>query len=350
MWSRSNSKNASVPAPSEALAAALKLVSETPVSVLRTVETKVLKQANNLLGLATHTDPIPKSMATFKPLPPGPFSVVVMMPPWAKRGRKLTPAAKNKTLTIHDLVHLNPVQSMMPDAVLCVWASGLRVPDAYQLGSVWGLDYAGIMFVNITIDERTKMPILKSGVFTQSSAEFMLVFTRGNPSFTVSDNMLSQIIFSKVTDPDEPATVSDIDQALSLEVPTRCGPQIRYRAVSGILFHPDSSGKTQHPVADGMMDQMFRDMPKLRVFADEPRPGWFGYGNPVKQGTQDLVGLIRQAQKTRNAYHTKRNERKDARKRKRKPHTDLDKEDSVEAIIKYRTTPGPKPKRKKPII
>jgi N6-adenosine-specific RNA methylase IME4 len=349
MWSRSNNKNASVPPPSDALIDALKLVSDTPVSVLRTVETKVLNNANNVLGLAAHADPIPKSMATFKPLPPGPFSVVVMMPPWAKRGRKLTPAAKNKTLTIHDLVHLNPVQSMMPDAVLCVWACDLRIPDAYQLGSIWGLDYAGIMFVNITIDERTKMPILKSGVFTQTSAEFMLVFTRGNPGFTVSDNMLSQIIFSKVTDPDESATVSDIDQALSIEVPTRCGPQTRYRAMSGILFHPQSTGK-QHPIADDMMDQMFRNMPKLRVFADKARPGWFGYGNPVKEGTQDLVALIRQAQKTRNAYHTKRNERKDTRKRKRKPHTELDQEDSVEAIIKYRTTPGPKPKRKKPIL
>lgn len=350
MWARTTNKNASASAPSKALTDALNLVSETPVSVLRSVDPKVLNKANNLMGLAAHADPIPKAMATFKPLPPGPFSVVVMMPPWARRGRQLTPAAKDKTLTIHDLVHLNPVKSMTQDAVLCIWASDLRIPDAYQLGSVWGLDYAGIMFVNITIDDRTKMPILKTGVFTQSSADFMLVFTRGNPNFTVSDNMLSQIIFSKVSDPDDPATVSDIDQALSLRVPTRCGPQTRYRSVSGILFHPESAGKKQHPIADDMLDQMFRDMPKLRVFSDKTRDGWFGYGTPVKEGEQDLVALIRQAKKSHSAYQTKRNERKNTRKRKRMPHTDFDQEDSVEAIIKYRTTPGPKPKRKKPII
>ena len=347
MWSRPSPSSMPETNIDQKVVDAMRLLSETPVSVLKKANTKLLESTYAHVALASHDDPIPEAIAKFEPLPPGPFAVIVMAPPWAKRGRSLTKTTLPKHLSIHDLVHLNPVQSMATDAVLCVWASDLRVPDAYLLGAVWGLTFAGIMFVNVTIDTKTHVPILKTGVFTKSSADFMLVFTRGNPHFTISDNTLSQIIFARDTDPTDIASVADLGETLTMQESTRTGPQTRYRAASGILFHPSSEGKNCHPIADDFMDRIFRNMPKLQVFAEKPRDGWVGYGTPVAEGQHDLVDLIRQSEKANATYHTKRQERQSKRKRKRLGHTSIDEDDSVPMQIRYRTRPGPKPKKKK---
>lgn len=345
MWSRPKRPSTTDGQPDEQVKDAMRLLSKTPVSVVQKVDKRLLKQTYAHLALASHPDPIPNSLAEFKPLPQGPFALIVITPRWAKRGRQLTKTTVDKRLTIHDLIQLNPVSSLAEDAVLCIWACDLRVPDAYLLGAVWGLEFCGIMFVNISVDTKTHFPILNSGVFTKSNADFMLVFTRGNPQFTVSDNTLSQIIFSK--DEDTDLSVADIGEVLTTQQTTRNGPQRKYRAASGILFHPSNEGKNHFPIADNLMDQIFRNMPKMHIFSKKPRQGWVGYGNPVETGSEDLVDLILQSRKAEKSYKESRQERQSKRKRKRKSHTKIDDEESVPTQIRYRTTPGPKPKRRK---
>ena len=135
MWSRGPASRESVPQPDQSVLDALKCIANTPVSVLRQAKQDLLEDAQTQVSLAAHVDPIPKSLAKFQPLPPGPFALIVITPSWSRRGVKLSKTSAKRSLSIHDLVQLNPVQSMAPDAVLGIWASGIRTQDAYMLGS-----------------------------------------------------------------------------------------------------------------------------------------------------------------------------------------------------------------------
>jgi N6-adenosine-specific RNA methylase IME4 len=341
----------SAPKPDKKVLQALECIANTPVSVLQQAKTELLESARSQVSLAAHVDPIPKTLAKFKPLPPGPFALMVIRPRWSRRGVALSKTSAKRTLTIHDLVQLDPVSSMAPDAVLAICAPAHRIPDAYLFGDIWGLSFVGVMFVEVSLDSKTHVPILKSGVFTKSNADFLLMFTRGNPSFTVADKTHSQIIFSHVDEEGQevPATAADVGNVLTPSVPTRKGPRKQYRSATGILFHPGATNKPCHPIADDFMDAIFRNIPKCQVFTDELRDGWFGYGKEAETGEEDLVTLMRQAKESEKKYNEMRKSRRSKSKRKRLGHTAINDEDSVPSIIRYRTTPGPKPKRPKPL-
>lgn len=351
MWSRGSPSSVPTPPLDQKVIDALQCIADTPVTVLHQANPKLLHAAQAQVSLANHVDPIPQVLATFNPLPPGPFALIVITPPWARRGVNLSENAAKRSLTIHDLIQLDPVSSMAPDSVLGIWGSGIRMPDAYLLGATWGLSFAGVMFVQVSLDSKTHIPILKSGVFTKSNADFLLMFTRGNPSFTVSDKTHSQIIFSQVDDNNHEtvATAADIGAMLSPQVQTRRGPRRQYRSATGILFHPGASSKTHHPLADDFMDCIFRGMPKCQVFTDQIRDGWIGYGPEAEAGDDDIVSMIQRDRRSQEHYQSLQKSRRSKSKRKRLTHTAIDDDDSVSSIIKLCTTPGPKPKRKRPL-
>jgi len=180
----------------------------------------------------------------FQSLPVGPFHVLYADPPWAyrkaplvDRGRARAVEKEYATVSIEHLAAL-PVRGVAaPDAVMFMWATGPKMPQALALLEAWGFTYRTIAFVwnKLTIHG---LPAFGMGFYTRSGAELCLVATKGRGL-------------------------------------PRKSASVRQRVDAPALRH------SEKPVEVRTRIEQLYDGSKLELFARATSPGWTSWGNEV---------------------------------------------------------------------
>lgn len=110
------------------------------------------------------------------------FDLVVADPPWAYYGHwptKRGSASSHYPTMPPDALRRLPVAEVVArDAVLLLWATGLKLPEAMELMRAWGFDYRGV-FCTWVKTTKAGTPAISCGFYTRSGSEFVLLGVRG---------------------------------------------------------------------------------------------------------------------------------------------------------------------------
>ena len=195
------------------------------------------------------------------PLPPGPYRLCLMDPPWAFRtfaGADRTPTAKSfreaedhySTMSIDDMAAL-PVGAMMAkDSAIAMWVVGSHMDAAIELAAAWGFAFKTDLFCWLKqrlvdaqqVDLFTgdiPPPRISMGYYTRKQKEDCWLFTRGK------------------------------------------GLPVLDRGVRQVIVRP-SEGHSRKPAEQySRLESLFGDVPRIEMFARNTAPGWDAWGNEV---------------------------------------------------------------------
>lgn len=129
------------------------------------------------------------------PLPEGVFSVIYADPPWRyNRGIGIQAAveAQYPTMTIDDICKLGweIEPHLADDAILFLWATTARLPDAFKVITAWGFTY-----VSSSIWDKNQSGGI--GYYFKGRHEFLLVGKRGTPPTPVPKQRPESIFVEK---------------------------------------------------------------------------------------------------------------------------------------------------------
>ena len=120
-------------------------------------------------------------MMLFRPLPRGPFDIILADPPWSYRndGRSLEgiASAQYKTVPFRDLCLLPVPDIAAPNSILFLWCTWPKLNEGMELMETWGFKHkTGLPWVKTYDGER---PVFGVGYWFRGASEPLLVGTRG---------------------------------------------------------------------------------------------------------------------------------------------------------------------------
>ena len=163
------------------------------------------------------------------PLPEGPFELIYADPPWQLGNPDGEKAPENhySTMPLAEMVALQPAAAA--DAILCLWAVNMLLPEALQLIESWGFRYvANLVWVK---------PSIGLGNWVRNRHELLLVGQRG--AFSPPERDL------------RPGSV--------IEAPRR-----RHSQKPANVYE--------------LLERAYPAASKLELFARSARPGWTAWG------------------------------------------------------------------------
>lgn len=188
------------------------------------------------------------------------YPIIYADPPWSYDDKMLHrggAARHYKTMDAQDIAGLPIAQIAAPDAVLFMWATFPKLPDALQVMWAWGFQFKTCAFVWLKTNKNTNtkqtsfLPAERLDTFwgmgrwTRANAEVCLLGTRGKPQRTKAGGGVHQVVYAPVSKHSrKPDEVRD-------RIVTLCG-----------------------------------DLPRLELFARRPTPGWDVFGNEVEGSIQ----------------------------------------------------------------
>jgi len=197
-------------------------------------------------------------------LPSSKFPLIYADPPWAyrkgaleNRGSARAVEKEYPTMQPDEIAALPVAACAEDDAILLLWATGPKLPEALMVMSAWGFRYQTIAFVWVKLTQNEK-PFLGMGFYTRANAELVLVGTRGKGR-TRKHAGVSQIVL-------DPETATETETfGLPIAVHSRKPDEIRKR-----------------------IERLY-DGPYLELFAREAPAGWAVWGNeaPAHTPSQD---------------------------------------------------------------
>ena len=176
-----------------------------------------------------------------------PYGVVLADPPWSYygSGEKWGAAAKfYPTMPTSEIADL-PVRGLLADrAVVFVWTTSAKLPDAVELLSAWKLAYRCVAFVWVKTT-RAGVPIGAQGV---------------RPSIT---KPLTELVVAGST----------VARGRPLPLATE--------AVCQTVFAPKAEHSAKPDAVQERIEAMYPTARKLELFARRRRPRWDAWGDEV---------------------------------------------------------------------
>lgn len=193
---------------------------------------------------------------TFAHLPRAAWRLILADPPWQTvlwSGATRTPTQKTgedhyPTLSLDELAALPVADIAAPDAVLALWVIGSHLDQALALGEAWGFRYVTDLFfwlkqrrirpdqLDIFTGDITE-PAIGMGKYTRNQVELCLLFKRGK------------------------------------------GVPVASHAVRQLIVAPKSQHSRKPAAQYDRLEALFGDIPRLELFARNPRQGWDSWGN-----------------------------------------------------------------------
>jgi N6-adenosine-specific RNA methylase IME4 len=144
------------------------------------------------------------------------------------------------------------------DAVLFMWATGPKLPEALMVMKSWGFKYQTVAFVWVKLTKHGKKPFFGMGFYTRANVEIVLVGTRGKGI--------------KRKDAGVPQVILDVDGEIVAGAPEYDGPEMESIAtpIGRHSAKPDEVRVRIERLYDG---------PRLELFARERVRDWAVWGN-----------------------------------------------------------------------
>ena len=182
------------------------------------------------------------------PLPPGPFDVVLLDPPWSHWGAqdKWGAAAKFYPCMSDESLLSLPVRPLLrKSSVVFCWATCPRLNFAIHLLENWGLTYRGVAFVWVKTAKSTGLPIGARGV---------------RPSIVKPTTEL--VIAASLTSKGRPMPLAS-------------------EAVAQVVLAPTGAHSEKPDAVMDRIEMLYPDATRLEMFARRSRAGWNSWGNEV---------------------------------------------------------------------
>lgn len=177
-----------------------------------------------------------------KPFPAKTYSVIYADPPWQYDDKKKNRGGAERhypTMSDHEIQNLPVSQIAADNAVLFLWATWPKLPEALNALYCWGFAYKTNAFVWVKLNKRAKSWYMGMGGYTRSNSEFCLLGVRG-------DGLIRQS-----------ARVHQI-----IEAP--------------VMKHSEKPAETRDRIVE-----LFGDRPRIELFARQKTDGWDAWGNEI---------------------------------------------------------------------
>lgn len=182
-------------------------------------------------------------------LPRRDYQVVLADPPWAYWGDPDKPQAAGKhypMMSTEEICALPVREHMAKRAVLCLWATGPKLPEAVEVMRAWGLHYRGVAYV--------------------------WVKTRGDGT----------VISGQGT---RPTLVKPTTEFVLAGTTVRTGRPLPLltEAQGQVVLAPRPGGRhsAKPPEVRRRIVELLGDVPRVELFARERVDGWDAWGNEV---------------------------------------------------------------------
>lgn len=182
------------------------------------------------------------------PLPPGPFDVILLDPPWSHYGQqdKWGAAAKFYPCMSDEELLAMPIASLAKKtSVVFCWATCPRLNFAISLLEHWGFSYRGVAFVWVKTAKSTGLPIGARGV---------------RPSIVKPTTEL--VIAASLTSKGRPMPLAS-------------------EAVAQVVLAPVREHSEKPVEVLERIEALYPDASRLEMFARREREGWKSWGNQV---------------------------------------------------------------------
>ena len=177
-----------------------------------------------------------------KPFPAKSYSVIYADPPWQyddKKRNRGGAARHYTTMSDHDIQNLPVSQIAENDAVLFLWATWAKLPEALHTIHCWGFTYKTNAFLWAKRNKRAKTWFMGMGAYTRANTEACLLGVRGN------------------------------------------GLKRQSAKVQQLIEAPIGRHSAKPPETRERIIQLFGDVPRIELFARESIDGWDVWGNEL---------------------------------------------------------------------
>jgi site-specific DNA-methyltransferase (adenine-specific) len=123
------------------------------------------------------------------------YQIVYADPPWDYGSFPSTSNTSAYPLMPTDEICALPVRNITQlNAVLFLWATMCKLPDAFRVIDAWGFSYVTNGFTWVKTNPRMRTPFLGMGYWTRQNAELCLLAKRGRP--TRRDKRVSSLVIA----------------------------------------------------------------------------------------------------------------------------------------------------------
>lgn len=111
------------------------------------------------------------------------YNIIYADPPWRYDRKKVQGAAEwhYDTMSVEEICGLGIEEITAKDAVLFLWATFPKLPEALRVIKAWGFQYKTVAFVWLKQNKSGKGWFYGLGFWTRGNAEICLLATKGNP-------------------------------------------------------------------------------------------------------------------------------------------------------------------------
>lgn len=180
---------------------------------------------------------------------PGRFNVIYADPPWnfetySDNGKGRSAEQHYSTMTAADICALPVSDLAAKDAVLMLWATFPRLPDAFEVITAWGFTYKTVGFTWVKQNRRGFGFFTGMGYHTRSNAEICLLASRGRGLSRVDSTVLQLVV------------------------------------------EPVREHSRKPAVVRRRIERLYGDVPRIELFARQQPDGWAAWGNQVESDVE----------------------------------------------------------------
>jgi N6-adenosine-specific RNA methylase IME4 len=168
------------------------------------------------------------------------YNIIYADPPWKYERSKVEGSAEDHypVMEIEDICNLPIADITDKDAVLFLWATFPKLPEALRVIDAWGFKYKSVGFVWIKKNRKADSFYFGLGFWTRGNAEICLLATKGHPH--------------------------------------RKSAFVHQLIVSPIEYH-----SKKPDIARDKIVELLGDLPRIELFARDKTSGWDVWGNEI---------------------------------------------------------------------
>ncbi|MGD9786197.1 MAG: MT-A70 family methyltransferase [Hyphomicrobiaceae bacterium] len=168
------------------------------------------------------------------------YKIIYADPPWNYGGN--FPSSSDKQayplMRTEDICALPVNRIAHPDAILFLWATMCKLPEAFRVIDAWGFRYVSNGFTWVKTYPGTGNVCVGMGYWTRQNAELCLVAKRGRP-------------------------------------------MRRAKAISSVIIAPRGVHSAKPAIVRDHIVRIAGDLPRVELFARQKAPGWDIWGNEL---------------------------------------------------------------------